>query len=289
MLIPDEDSLGTLEEELLAEEVQSGARIVPQSEVMRSQGGERARWYDAAHEELLNFKHRGVFAPPTRAERELAYPLPMKCVWALKKDGRRRCRAVVCGNFQSKNTQELVYTAQVDISTLLAVLRLAAWSGWQVCTVDISAAFLYADLPQDSPPVLVWAPKAWKDLGLEVECDVWVLSKALYGLRAAPRAWSIHRDAKLKELVFQSSDNECWLEQNPVDKCLWHIRGVNNKFSGFMVTHVDDLLIISRSKPSPRIFQLFSADLNLFVKVMDLSLHINENSLIRSSRKQVRR
>ena len=117
MLIPDEDSLGTLEEELLAEEVQSGARIVPQSEVMRSQGEERARWYDAAHEELLNFKYRGVFAPATRAERELASPLPVKCVWALKKDGRRRCRAVVCGNFQSKNTKELVYTAQVDVST----------------------------------------------------------------------------------------------------------------------------------------------------------------------------
>ena len=54
----------------------------------------------------------------------------MKCVWTLIRagdDGRRpkKCRAVVCGNMQDKPATEVLYTSQVDIATLLVVIRLA--------------------------------------------------------------------------------------------------------------------------------------------------------------------
>ena len=75
--------------------------------------------------------------------------LPMQCVWTRKHPDqsgyrRYRCKAVVCGNWQPADIYEQVFTSQVDIATLLVAIRLAAWIGWAVTSLDVKGAFLYA-------------------------------------------------------------------------------------------------------------------------------------------------
>ena len=69
------------------------------------------------------------------------------------------------------------------------MLRLAAAESWEVSSLDITAAFLYADLPQDSPSFIVRPASILVALDLVSPSELWLVHKALYGLRLAPRAW----------------------------------------------------------------------------------------------------
>eukprot|EP00971_Amphidinium_carterae_P315768 6276662-Amphidinium_carterae.3 len=54
------------------------------------------------------------------------------------------------------------------------------------CSVDISTAFLTADIPPEHL-VLLKPPKSLNDLKLIKENKIWLAVRAVYGLRAAPR------------------------------------------------------------------------------------------------------
>ena len=64
--------------------------------------------------------------------------------------------------------------------------------------IDYTGAFLQAPLDHD---VYVDMPKMFTKAG-----KVWLLKRALYGLKDAPRAYFIHTKNKLEELGFRQSD-----------------------------------------------------------------------------------
>ena len=73
--------------------------------------------------------------------------------------------------------------------------------GMQAAFVDIGldkAAFLYADVPGHLH-ILVRTPTASVRLGVCSPGEVWMLQKALCGLRVAPRCWGIERDQQLQK------------------------------------------------------------------------------------------
>ena len=156
----------------LEEHAEEGTTVHTAPDVMATVGAQRERWRAAAEEELSSFHTRDVYSPATPKQiKEGGRPLPMQCVWSKKKPdthGRRRhrCRAVVCGNMEKSKEGHVLFTSQIDIATLLIVLRMAAWLCCDVMTVDIKAAFLYAPLPSESDPVLVRPPAPWVKLGL---------------------------------------------------------------------------------------------------------------------------
>ena len=51
---------------------------------------------------------------------------PGKGVFTVKPGGRDKCRAVICGNFVTKNGNELLFTATIDPCALRVALREAA-------------------------------------------------------------------------------------------------------------------------------------------------------------------
>ena len=66
------------------------------------------------------------------------------------------------------------------VRTMLAVCASRRSQGWEALTADVSQAFLNAELVEGSHhPVFVKSPAG----------EVWRLKKALYGLRAVPKAW----------------------------------------------------------------------------------------------------
>ncbi|CAE7242289.1 GIP, partial [Symbiodinium microadriaticum] len=78
------------------------------------------------------------------------------------------------------------------------------------------------------------------ELGLASSDEYYSLGKVLYGFKEAPAWWSDHRDTKLLTASFLG----CHLEQGTSDPSLWRImKGEDLK--GFLVTYVDDFLILS--------------------------------------------
>ena len=124
----------------------------------------------------------------------------MKAVWSKKEGGVPKCRGVICGNFQAKDPTEQVWTAQADTASVMCGLRLAQLRGWDVGKLDIKGAFMYAPLPADMH-VVVRPPRSWQMMGLVPHGTLWTVQKAVYGLRASPRAWGIERDAKFGQSV----------------------------------------------------------------------------------------
>jgi hypothetical protein len=77
------------------------------------------------------------------------------------------------------------------------LLAYAANEGWAVHHMDVKSAFLNGDLQEE---VFVTQPPEFIVNGAEHK--VLRLSKVLYGLRQAPRAWYAKLDASLAELGF---------------------------------------------------------------------------------------
>jgi len=74
------------------------------------------------------------------------------------------------------------------------ILALAAQEGWRIHHMDVKSAFLNGNLKE----VNVHKPSGF--VIPSKEGKVLRLSKALYGLRQAPRAWNAKLDATLKTM-----------------------------------------------------------------------------------------
>ena len=106
-----------------------------------------------------NFLQRNVFTVTTEHERRThGTPLPMKQLM-------QTCRALVCGNFERNPTTQL-WTAQAEVASLIAAVRIAVSLKWQIGAVDVSGAFMYAPLPENML-VVVRPPQFFIDCGLD--------------------------------------------------------------------------------------------------------------------------
>ena len=165
-----------LQDELLfttnEEPPEPGSRIVTDAEVRAASGTEQKGGQDAARKEYLeSFMEMGAVATATPCDVARAggahKALPMKVVWTQKPE-KKKCRAVVCGNFEEKDPTEQVWTAQAETSSVMAGLRLSQREHWAIGKLDVKGAFMYAPLPAHMH-VLVRPPRSWVRLGLVPE------------------------------------------------------------------------------------------------------------------------
>ena len=170
----------------------------------------------------------------------------MKLVFAIKKL-IQKCRAVACGNYERDPTNQL-WTAQAEVASLIAAVRLGVSKGWQIGAVDVSGAFMYAPLPEHML-VVVQPPKFFIDIGLAKPGELWTLHQAVYGLKVSPRAWGTHRDDKFRNLVWSAEGEDFYLQQCASDTQVWIVRCKSDptKLLGLMVVYVDDFLILAPS------------------------------------------
>lgn len=83
---------------------------------------------------------------------------------------------------------------------------MAAANKWEIYHLDVKTALLYGELNED---VYVSQPEVFEKMGEEHK--VFKLSKALYGLRKAPRAWNTKLDQILKRLGFNKCSKESFV------------------------------------------------------------------------------
>jgi hypothetical protein len=117
---------------------------------------------------------------------------------------KHKARLVAKGYVQKQGIDfEEVFAPMARLDTVRLILAIAANKGWQVHHLDVKTAFLNGELEEE---VYVSQPDGFLEKGKEKH--VLKLSKALYGLRQAPRAWNIKLDKSLRSLKFTKCPSE---------------------------------------------------------------------------------
>ena len=157
---------------------------------------------EAGGKELDNLTNTGTIEPisPERMEqikvearkKGLKYvELPAKGVFATKPD-KFKVRIVACGNKTAKAYGK-VSTTDLDTAMMRYLLSWGApSSSHAVASLDVTAAFLNAPLPPGRV-VVMRPPTILYKLQLLPAGHVWLVHKAIYGLREAPNLWSEER------------------------------------------------------------------------------------------------
>jgi len=144
-------------------------------------------------------------------------------VWAFKRkrypDGSiRKLKARICarGFEQIEGVDYFeTFAPVVQWMTVRLILIMTILLNLENKQIDYTAAFLQAPLDHD---VYVEMPKLF-----QVEGKVWLLKRAIYGLKDAPRAYFIHTKNKLEELNFRQSDADPCLFISPTVICLIYV------------------------------------------------------------------
>ena len=136
---------------------------------------------------------------------------------------------------------------QTDTTALIPVLSVAAREGYDLWGVDVKTAFLNAYL-DDEDIVVVRPPTVFLTAGAVPEGALWLVKKALYGLRQAPGCWQRHRDHKLRMMRVYEGKKLFRMFPLKSDQGLWRIADPENydESVGYAVTYVDDILVMAR-------------------------------------------
>ena len=79
------------------------------------------------------------------------------------------------------------------------MLRNAALRQWKVGTLDVTMAFLNADIVTPNKEVIAaQIPAVFRMIGFKEK--YWKVRKALYGLDVSPRSWSLSRNKTLRQV-----------------------------------------------------------------------------------------
>ncbi|CAE7826010.1 RE1, partial [Symbiodinium sp. CCMP2456] len=181
--------------------------------------------------------------------------LPGKVVLTRKSGtGKRRCRAVCCGNHLPTDklglTREELYASGAESLSVKVSLTFAARNRlWVGVTIDVKSAFLYAPIRSDSKGteerIVVKPPGFLVELGVLSRGDRWWIRKALYGLPTSPRDWGRYRDDEFTKFKLKWGQQEYSLFQTKSDSALWLARrsseGFLSEICGILAVYVDDL------------------------------------------------
>ena len=185
--------------------------------------------------------------------------LPGKVVLTRKSGtGKRRCRAVCCGNYLPTEKlglgkDDLYASGAESLSVKVALTFAAGHPVWTGVTIDVKSAFLYAPIRGESKEnderIVVKPPTFLVELGILGRNDRWWIRKALYGLPTSPRDWGRYRDQEFCKFQLRWNDADYHLVQTLSDDALWLARKVTKMgygdIEGILVVYVDDLLFLA--------------------------------------------
>lgn len=158
----------------------------------------------------------------------------LKWVYKLKRDSKGevvkyKARLVAKGYVQRQGVDfEEVFAPVAKIEIVRLLIALATQRKWQVHHMDVKTGFLNGELQEE---VYVSQPEGYTVK--QQEHKVYQLTKTLYGLRQAPRAWNQKLDRSLKGLGFVKCPQE-------------YVVYTRTEESGVLIVrvYVDDLIVI---------------------------------------------
>ena len=149
----------------------------------------------------------------------------LDCTWVKRRKTPRkvRCRLVARGCFQEAMDTDDTFASTPTLVTLRVLLLLSLSRCWTVLTCDISTAFLHAPMTERlfmKPPVEFYPDN---------NC-LWLLKRAMYGLKQAPALWQTHFAKTMISLGF----HRCKTDPNLY---------VHSSKELYVLCYVDDLLV----------------------------------------------
>ena len=221
---------------------------------------DKERWAASIKTELdslMTEKQALRRVPPREAEKLIKEKgsklsvVPAKAIFSVKAgSSRRKTRLVVCGNHVERDTEAEgdTFAGGTDITAIRLQVKVAMERKWTMSALDIKSAFLNADLHEEREPenlVAMRPPTIMVRLGYAEPGELWLIDKAMYGLRQSPRRWSDHRDAELAKLTWEVNGAYYKLEQCAAEQNLWRILEVRDgteALAGLVSIYVDDVL-----------------------------------------------
>ena len=94
--------------------------------------------------------------------------------------------------------------------------------------------------------MVVIPPRALAEAGVVDSNERWIVEKALYGLPTSPADWGAFRDARLRQMTWQSEGKEFALRPTH-EMNLWQIKELvpetqDELTRGYLAVYVDDML-----------------------------------------------
>jgi hypothetical protein len=167
------------------------------------------QWLEAMLNEIEECRKRGVFKVISKNNNLIPKPIPLRWVYDYKFDSegfliRLKARLCVRGDKQPLNELD-TYAATLAAETMRFLLGIAAYFDLEMRQYDAVTAFLNMDLDEvihtAVPP------------GFGGKEHVWLLQRALYGLRRSPHLWYNELAGFLQSLG---------LEPIPGVNCIYH-------------------------------------------------------------------
>ncbi|GJY78472.1 zinc finger, CCHC-type containing protein [Tanacetum coccineum] len=218
------------------------------------------KWIEAMEIELDSINKNNTWTLTTLPTNQKA--IGLKWVFKTKRDAKGKiikykARLVAKGYVQEQGIdfdEVFAPVARIEMVRFeLAQQTYHLGGEWQVHHLDVKSAFLHGDLKEE---VYVTQPEGFIQQGNSGK--VYKLTKALYGLRQAPRAWNMKLDQTLKSLDFK----KCNLEQAVYTK--------RSKTSTLIVgVYVDDLIITGTPRKE---IDLFKSQMKDKFEMSDLGL-----------------
>lgn len=193
---------------------------------------EKTEWYDAMKEEIASMEQKQVFELVKRPQNVQVIPTMWVYRVKFKLDGsvdKFKARLVALGNKQSADG-EFNYSPVINQLSLRTVLAFACKNKMYIHQLDVCSAYLNSDLNEQ---VYVEQPFGFQD---DKRNFVWLLRKAIYGLRSSARKWYETITEILVNLKFK---------RTLADECVF-VRKKSNNLS-IIAIYVDDIVICSSS------------------------------------------
>jgi hypothetical protein len=140
---------------------------------------------------------------------------------------RYRSRLCVLGNRQDENSYSETFAAVAKVKMFRMLLAVSVFCGLRMTQIDISNAFMYADLDRD---MYVYPPPGYEHLGFLK------LNKSLYGLKQAPRLWY--------DTVTEVLQNDLGFVQTKSDTCCF----TSLTSRCYVLIYVDDICIFTNDE-----------------------------------------
>jgi hypothetical protein len=133
----------------------------------------------------------------------------------------------VLGNRQDENSYSETFAAVAKVKMFRTLLAVSVFFGLRMTQIDISNAFMYAELDRD---MYVYPPPGYEHLGFLK------LNKSLYGLKQAPRLWyDTVTDVLRKDLGFVQTKSDACCFTSTTSRC-------------YVLVYVDDICIFTNDE-----------------------------------------
>jgi hypothetical protein len=189
-------------------------------------------WKMAMKKEIQGIQDHGtfLFLPPGALPPEGYQEAPLRMIFTVKSDLRRKAR-LVAGGHKVNAEGHISYSSVVRMDSIRLLNVIAKAQNLKVLAGDVGNAYLHADTKEK---VYV---RCGPEFGPELEGRIAIIKKSLYGLKSSGAQWHAHFARTLHTLGFSPTrfDNDVWIKR----------RGDNSGYD-YISTYVDDFLITAK-------------------------------------------